>query len=68
MSTALGAARFGSWALKLWPVPLVAAAALIGMLAAQRFGVNVALPAPPPDTKAAKLETTPRDLDRLQDH
>lgn len=30
-----------TWILKQWPVPLIAAAALILMLAAQRFGVNV---------------------------
>ena len=36
MSTAIGAARFGSWVLKQWPVPLVVATALIALLAAQR--------------------------------
>jgi hypothetical protein len=34
------AAALVNWALKLWPVPLVAAAALIAMLAAQRFGLQ----------------------------
>ena len=59
MSTALGGARFGSWALKQWPVPLMAAAALIAMLAAQRFGVTSESSLPLPDTRATKLQGLP---------
>jgi hypothetical protein len=43
MSTVLGPARFASWALKLWPIPLVVATALIAILAAQRFGLTLGL-------------------------
>lgn len=55
MSNARGAARFVSWALNQWPVPLVAAAALVAMLAAQRFGV-IELSAGWPDTESARLQ------------
>lgn len=57
MSTA-PSAHFSSWALKQWPVPLVAAVALVAMLAVQRFGIG-GVPAHVPDTKAtqaAKLD------------
>ena len=53
MSNARGAARFVSWALNQWPVPLVAAAALVAMLAAQRFGV-IELSGGWPDTTAGQ--------------
>lgn len=52
-SAHFAAAGFGSWALKQWPVPLVAAGALIVMLAAQQFGVMSSLPAYLPETRAA---------------
>ena len=42
-----------TWVLKQWPVPLVAAAALVVMLAAQRFGVTVGLPAYLPEAQSA---------------
>ncbi|HET9445090.1 MAG TPA: SBBP repeat-containing protein, partial [Steroidobacteraceae bacterium] len=51
-----------TWVLKQWPLPLVAATALVVMLAAQRFGVGVNLPAYAPQTRvhaAAKLEGLP---------
>jgi hypothetical protein len=41
-----------TWLFKQWPVPLVAAMALIVMLAAQRFGVIAGFPAHLPDTGA----------------
>jgi hypothetical protein len=49
-----------AWALRQWPVPLVAAGALIVMLAAQRFGVTAISVAPRlPDRPAAKLQGLP---------
>jgi hypothetical protein len=33
-----------TWVFKQWPIPLVAATALIVLLFAQRFGVSVGLP------------------------
>jgi Calx-beta domain-containing protein/beta-propeller repeat-containing protein len=52
-----------TWVLRQWPIPLVAATALIVMLAAQRFGAVVELPAYLPaaqaDAPAAKLQGLP---------
>ncbi|HKQ16193.1 MAG TPA: Calx-beta domain-containing protein [Steroidobacteraceae bacterium] len=52
-----------TWVLRQWPIPLVAATALIVMLAAQRFGAGVELPAYLPaaqaDAPAAKLQGLP---------
>jgi hypothetical protein len=51
-----------TWVLKQWPLPLVAAVVLVVMLAAQRFGVTVGLPAYLPHTRAdatAQLEGLP---------
>jgi len=46
-----------AWILKQWPVPLVAAAALIAMLAAQRFGVTIGHPIADRDrTPAAEFQ------------
>jgi hypothetical protein len=52
-----------TWVLRQWPVPLVAATALIVMLAAQRFGAVVEwptyLPAARADAPAARLQGLP---------
>ena len=52
-----------TWVLRQWPIPLVAATALIVMLAAQRFGAVVEwpayLPAARADAPAAKLQGLP---------
>ena len=52
-----------TWILKQWPVPLVAATALVMMLAAQRIGVTFSVPAYFPEARAdanAKVERLPR--------
>ncbi len=68
MSNARGSARFVAWALNQWPVPLVAAAALVAMLAAQRFGV-IELTEGWSDTTAAKHSPMLRTQSaRLQYH
>jgi hypothetical protein len=67
VSNARGA-RFVSWALNQWPVPLVAAAALVAMLAAQRFGV-IELSAGWSDTTARKQsQVLQAESTRLQYH
>jgi hypothetical protein len=52
-----------TWMLKQWPVPLVAATALVMMLAAQRIGVTFSVPAYFPEARAdanvAKVERLP---------
>lgn len=48
-----------TWALRQWPVPLVAAAALIVMLAAQQFGVMAGSVAPFAVSPAARLPGVP---------
>jgi hypothetical protein len=51
-----------TWVLRQWPLPLVAAVALVVMLAAQRFGVTVGLPTHLPQTRTdatTKLEGLP---------
>ena len=68
MSNVRGAARFVSWALNQWPVPLVAAAALVAMLTAQRFGV-IELSAGWPDATAGKQsQLLQTESARLQYH
>jgi hypothetical protein len=68
VSNARGAARFVSWVLNQWPVPLVAAIALVAMLAAQRFGV-IELSAGWPDTTAGKQsQVLQAESARLQYH
>ena len=67
MSNARGAARFVAWALNQWPVPLVAATALVAMLAAQRFGV-IELSAGWPDTAGKQSPVLHAESARLQYH
>ncbi|MGH8240700.1 MAG: hypothetical protein ACREXP_27290 [Steroidobacteraceae bacterium] len=50
-----------AWLLKQWPIPLVAATALVVMLAAQQFGVTVGLPAYLPEAQSAAARVAKLD-------
>ena len=63
MSTVPDPTDFGSRALKLWPVPLVVATALIAMLVAQRFGVTDALMTFAADSATAETVSVPGATD-----